>query len=643
VPTRDFDPSFLVGTTLGSEFHPGVTYRMDRLIGEGGMGVVFFAIRDAPEGVAPVVIKVVRPSVVGSSQGTAGTLVKKEVVALSRLNERVPQTPFVVRFIDTGSVDLRGVDASLPWIAVEHVHGGVEGTTLEQRVEYSVKHTGSAFDPTRVGHALRCLGAGVAAIHDVKVLHRDITPGNVLCCGFGEAEIFKISDFGLARMESLDTFGEVLLGTPGYAAPEQNFPEQFGTSAYSDVFSLACVAYYLFTGEAYFEARNAPHALMLVTAPERKSILSSRYLSQELRSEPGLCREIDAILAAATAMDPRGRPQHAQELTGALVRILSKGLAKDSARASQRLVECVVSSQSSVEVRAWSWSLRHPPGDDVVLHGVAWESDGHALAATTRGLSYWTGTSWVPAPVGPLGTGLRVRSVHRTRPGTWVLGADETVAVFSTGGVSERIACPGASFQHLAGHLGELLVGVSDRKGAAPELFALEGGRFHPPLELSDFTVVSAVGWLGEASFLVAGRRQDGSGGVSLCRPLERTLTEVAAPPTRAFVAGAAQPDRELGLAVGTQGVALSVHPGGITTSLLEGEPNLSACAVDILDREWAASAGRLWVKEPGAQGRFRPVWENASFVAPFVSVFADIDVVLAVTADGGVLEGRAP
>src|SRR6185436_223484 len=107
----------------------------------------------------------------------------------------------------------------LPWIALEYVHGGLEGTTLEERVRFSVRQAGTAFEGERAAHALRCLVKGIEAVHAVGVLHRDLGPSNVLCCGFGEAEVHKISDFGLARLDQLETFGPVVLGTPGYSAP----------------------------------------------------------------------------------------------------------------------------------------------------------------------------------------------------------------------------------------------------------------------------------------------------------------------------------------------------------------------------------------------------------------------------------------
>ncbi len=189
------------GATVASQFDAGVAYRLERVLGVGGMGVAFFAMRVAPDGESSVVMKLVKPSVVRASGQAATLLVSKEAVALGRLNERVPATPFVVRLIDTGTVDtlVGGQPVTLPWLAVEYVHGGPEGTTLEERVKFSVRYSQAAFDPERAVAAVEALGAGLAAIHEVGVIHRDLTPGNVLCCGAGEDEIFKIADFGIAR------------------------------------------------------------------------------------------------------------------------------------------------------------------------------------------------------------------------------------------------------------------------------------------------------------------------------------------------------------------------------------------------------------------------------------------------------------
>src|SRR5690606_1171084 len=111
------------GTSIHSESQNGVSYRLERCIGEGGMGVAFCALRHALEGLAPVVIKVVRPEIALNADHTAAILVRKEAVALGRLNERVPPTPFVVRFVDTGTAEVLGPGGPpLPWLAIEYVH-----------------------------------------------------------------------------------------------------------------------------------------------------------------------------------------------------------------------------------------------------------------------------------------------------------------------------------------------------------------------------------------------------------------------------------------------------------------------------------------------------------------------------------------
>src|SRR5450432_3503634 len=230
-PNLELDSS-LRGRIIESETQLGVRYHLERVVGEGGMGTAYLARRESPSGSAPVVIKVMHAGFGGGSV-TPELVAAKEAVALGRLNERLPPTPFVVRLVDSGTVRWAGRRAT-PWTAIEYVHGGVEGTTLEDRVTYSLHKTGYAFDAARAGHAIRCLSAGLTAVHAVGVIHRDLSPGNVLCCGFGDAEIFKISDFGVARASGLArTFAGLILGTLGYSAPESSDPT---AGAHSDVF-----------------------------------------------------------------------------------------------------------------------------------------------------------------------------------------------------------------------------------------------------------------------------------------------------------------------------------------------------------------------------------------------------------------------
>ena len=99
-PDSPLDP--LIGKEVPSEVTPGVAYRPVWQLGEGGMSVVFYAIRVSEQGEVPVVLKMLKPSFAAKAGPTAALVVKKEAIALGRLNERVPPTPFVVRYIDTG-------------------------------------------------------------------------------------------------------------------------------------------------------------------------------------------------------------------------------------------------------------------------------------------------------------------------------------------------------------------------------------------------------------------------------------------------------------------------------------------------------------------------------------------------------------
>jgi eukaryotic-like serine/threonine-protein kinase len=317
-PIKDVELLGLAGTSLISPDEDGVEYRLERVIGEGAHGIVFLASRRASEGAQPAVVKVLRPRAVRELAELAAAAIRKEVSALQRLSDQTPPTPFVVRFLGAGTLEIRGNALKLPWLAVEYVDGALQGTTLRARVMRSMSERGLGFDLRRARTAIHCMTEGIAAIHDVGVVHRDVNPRNVLCSGEEQTEVFKIADFGLARVSSVTTFGSVLLGTPGYCAPEQSFPDQIGVGSYTDVFSLACCAYFVLTGQAYFDAPSIPEMLVAVYSPSRRSLLDGAGLCPELRADQAACAELDRILARATAPDPRQRPQSATEF-GALL------------------------------------------------------------------------------------------------------------------------------------------------------------------------------------------------------------------------------------------------------------------------------------------------------------------------------------
>jgi len=312
-PITDADLLELTSTVLESKRRLGVSYRLERVIGEGAQGVVFLATERAASGEQAVVLKLLRPRAVRDLAGLAAATLSKEVTALERLATQAEPSPFVVRFLDTGALRIRDNPLELPWLAVEYIDGGPEGTTLRARVAHSLALHGTAFDLPRARRAIASMTAGVAAMHRVGVVHRDVTPRNVLCAGSHETEAFKIADFGLARVTSVTTFGSVLLGTPGYCAPEQSFPDKIGVGPYTDVFSLACCSYFILTGDPYFAAPTIPEMLVEVHGAHRRSLLEAPGLCAELRSNPALCAELDRVLESATAADPRGRPQSAEE------------------------------------------------------------------------------------------------------------------------------------------------------------------------------------------------------------------------------------------------------------------------------------------------------------------------------------------
>ena len=140
----------------------------------------------------------------------------------------------------------------------------------------------------------------MGAAHERGVVHRDVKPSNLFVVRDDLARI-KLLDFGVARISEADQFSTrtgVMIGTPGYMAPEQARGDR-GVGPRADVFALGCVLFELLTGEHAFVGDN----VMAVLA---KILLEDAPRVAELR--PELPHELDELVARALSKTPGERP-----------------------------------------------------------------------------------------------------------------------------------------------------------------------------------------------------------------------------------------------------------------------------------------------------------------------------------------------
>ena len=132
----------------------------------------------------------------------------------------------------------------------------------------------------RVVHILIQACGSLAEAHRANLIHRDIKPANIyLCERGGVSDTVKVLDFGLVKMTSTNTPGSLAVtsdnlisGTPSYMAPEI-IRQADHIDGRSDLYSLACVAFFLLTGRVVFDGDSVMGTLMLHMneAPTRPS------------------------------------------------------------------------------------------------------------------------------------------------------------------------------------------------------------------------------------------------------------------------------------------------------------------------------------------------------------------------------------
>jgi hypothetical protein len=201
---------------------------------------------------------------------------------------------------------------------------------------------------------------------------------------------------------------------------------------------------------------------------------------------------------------------------------------------------------------------------------------------------------------------------------------------------------PDVRFVLASGDIADLAVFVGLSPGESPMLHGVAAGHWIKPAALTRAASITSISQLDGERWLVTGRATTGDGFAVMYEPLMWEVKRVKTPAARAYLASATRPELGLGVIVGTGGQTVRFEGDKTAAAVtVEDEPDLSAVALDAEGRAWAASVGRIWTMDPGSAPAWRPAWRDPAWAVPFVSLFADVGRVIAMTADGGILEGR--
>ncbi len=268
-------------------------FRLDRIIGRGGMGAVWAGRHLQLD--MPVALKFIE-----SEPGPDGTLddarvrFEREARAAGQI-----RSPHVVQILD------HGIDGDRPYIAMELLEGEDLGQRLRRERRLGLAAAGRI--ATQAAKALR-------RAHDAGIIHRDLKPGNVFLARFDDDEVVKILDFGVAKMrragaidEKLATQVGIVFGSPSYMSPEQARGVR-SIDHRSDLWSLAVILFRAITGVKPFQGASiADLVVKLCVDP----------LPVASRVAPELPAAVDRFFERAFARDPDLRFASAPELAAA--------------------------------------------------------------------------------------------------------------------------------------------------------------------------------------------------------------------------------------------------------------------------------------------------------------------------------------
>jgi serine/threonine protein kinase len=260
-------------------------YRVIKVLGMGGMGIVFQA--EDPNLKRLVALKAMKPAMAETPENVQRFIREAQLTAAIEHDHIV--TIYQV-----------GEDRGVPYLAMKLL----QGQSLEDRL----RDEGGWLQLPEVLRIGKEIAEGLAAAHDRELIHRDIKPANIWL-EEGKSRV-KIVDFGLARAAGGDarlTQTGAVMGTPQYMAPEQANGDAVDFRC--DLFSLGSVLYRLSTGQLPFKGKDTMSTLMA---------LASKTPEPPRDIDPGLPQPFSDLIMHLLAKDPDDRPKSAQAVLESL-------------------------------------------------------------------------------------------------------------------------------------------------------------------------------------------------------------------------------------------------------------------------------------------------------------------------------------
>jgi serine/threonine-protein kinase len=283
--SEPFDTNTLIGKELDGR------YRLEGVLGHGGMGVVFAATQTAVG--RRVAVKTLYTS--SAMKPLAFERFRREAEVAARLKH-----PNIVTIFDFG----RTADGFC-YLAMELL----EGESLRQHV----RRVGP-LSLRRAVAIIEQVGLGLAHAHKHGVVHRDVKPHNVMLTSVDGAEYVKVLDFGLVKVNehesegALTTTGQVM-GTPQYMSYEQAGGES--VDARSDLYSLGAVLHYVLTGSSPFGANTLRKALTAMVLQPVPTVASKR-------TGAPVPEAVETFLQKALALEREARHESAEQFVAEL-------------------------------------------------------------------------------------------------------------------------------------------------------------------------------------------------------------------------------------------------------------------------------------------------------------------------------------